>query len=196
MKSHALAPPALPPLPALLALLALLPPLAACAGAAATPARQSEPRITDVTDVTDDIPETIRLDNESSVQTHVLDAPLDRVWEALQGVYQELELPVSRFEPSEGLIGNDGFRVRRIDGRRMSRYLDCGQGMTEPNADRFQVTMSLYTTVDALRGGTQLVIDVDATARPRDVAGNTVHCVSEGQLETLILTRLENRLAS
>lgn len=168
-----------------------LPPLSACAGSGSAPPRQAEPRITDTTGETARV---IRLDNQSTVGTYLFDAPLDRVWEALQGVYQDLELPVSRFEPGEGLIGNDGFRIRRIDGRRTSTYLDCGQGMTGPNADQFDVTMTLYTTVDAHERGTELVIDVSARGRPRDVAGNTVHGVSEGRLETLILERLQARL--
>lgn len=185
-----------PALPVLLTALYLI----GCAGGPAP--RRSEPR---VVDTTGDLAspgaaqtrpaETIRISNESSVSAHVVEAPLERVWTALQEVYQELELPVSRFEPAEGFIGNDGFNVRRIDGRRMSRYLDCGQGMTGPHADDYAITMSLYTVVDTHGQGTELVIDLDAMGRPRDTAGNTVHCVSEGRLEALILERLEARLA-
>lgn len=177
-----------PPL-ALLAVLAL----AACA----TSTPRGETRQTDVRVATqvDDAARDIVIQNESSVSSYTLKSPVPQVWEALQEVYQELELPVSEFDPDQKRMGHEGFRATRIAGKRMSRYLDCGLGMTGPNADRFDIRVTLYTTLSSFGEDTELIIDVDGQGKPRDYSGNWMHCSSQGELETLIVGRLAARLA-
>lgn len=168
--------------------------LVACAGAGRLEptARETEVRIEDGGPVG----RGLRLRNASSVSAEVVEAPLARVWEALQGVYRELEIPVTEVEAASGRIGNESFRPRRIAGQRMSAYLDCGMGLTGPNADRHDVTMTLYTTVQPVVGGTQLFTEVDAWARPRAVTGAPLHCTSTGRLEDLFEERIARRLSS
>lgn len=180
---------------ALIAPLALLAMLALAACASSTP--RGETRQTDVRVATqvDDAARNIVIQNESSVSSYTLKFPVARVWRALQEVYQELELPVSEFDPDRKRMGHEGFAATRIDGERMSRYMDCGLGMTGPNADRFDIRVTLYTTLNSFGEDTELIIDVDGQGKPREYSGNWMHCGSQGELETLIVERLAARLA-
>lgn len=117
------------------------------------------------------------------------DAPVDQVWAVLPQIYEELGVPLAMHDAVRKRIGNSSFRARRIGGKRLSQYLRCGgSGPTAtPNADRYQVTMSLTTRLsDASEGGTAISTVVGATARPRDVGGSVVNCASTGRLEEQI----------
>lgn len=117
------------------------------------------------------------------------DAPVDQVWAVLPQIYEELGVPLAMHDAVGKRIGNSSFRARRIGGKRLSQYLRCGgSGPTAtPNADRYQVTMSLTTRLsDASEGGTAISTVVGATARPRDVGGSVVNCASTGRLEEQI----------
>jgi len=116
------------------------------------------------------------------------DAPVDQVWAVLPQIYEELGVPLAVHDSDAKAIGNSSFRVRRIGGTRLSQYLRCGTGVTAtPNADRYQVTISLTTRIsEANEGGTAIRTVVGATARPRDVGGSVVNCASTGRLENRI----------
>lgn len=166
--------------------------LPACASSGSDPLpapRQAEVRIEDQR-----IGSVITLYNESSVTVFLVPHPVEEVWQALQGVWPALELPVSEFDQQRRLIRNAGFRTARIDGKRMSHFVDCGQGMTGPNADRFHVHVTLSTTLVPRENGTELVVDMDGQGKPREHSGNWMHCPSRGNLETLIAERLQARL--
>ena len=83
-----------------------------------------------------------RLQVQSSLVTHHVDAPVEQVWAVLPGIYEELEVPLTDYD-AEGLtLGNRQFVPRRIGGQRMSRYLDCGGPSSgRPFADAYQVEM-------------------------------------------------------
>lgn len=123
--------------------------------------------------------------NEPGSAARIVLAPLDSVWLALPGVYDLLGIPEAGAAPAEKLFGHRGFRARRIEGKRLSTYLDCGSGATAvPRADDYEVTLSLLTSLsEVATGGTMVLTTVDATAKPRATAGNPVHCSSKGTLE-------------
>ncbi len=123
--------------------------------------------------------------NEPGVGARHVDARMDSVLLTLPQVYGLLGIPDHGVNPEGTLYGNLEFRARRIEGNRLSNYIDCGQGTTAvPNADGYQVTMLVVTALaPGEDGGTTVTTTVDATGRPRAVAGNPVHCQSKGELE-------------
>lgn len=177
--------------PTVLAALFTLSACAAGSGSGATPRERDQV----VVDPQGGFTDVLRIENESLVTRRVIDAPVNRVWSALLEVYEELEIPVGELDEARGQVGNAGFPVRRIAGRRMAEYVDCGHGVAGPKANEYAVRVALFTTVRPHEEGTELVTDMDATARPRDVSGSTIHCTSEGRLEALIVQRVEDRLA-
>lgn len=123
--------------------------------------------------------------NEPGRAARLVLAPLDSVWLALPVVFERLGIPDAGAAPDEKLFGTRGYRARRVEGKRLSTYLDCGSGATAvPRADDYEVTLSVLTSLSApATGGTMVLTSVDATAKPRSRAGNPVHCASEGTLE-------------
>lgn len=137
---------------------------------------------------------TITLYNESSNLAFLVQHPPEQVWPALQEVWAALELTASEFDPQRKLIGSDRFRANRIAGERMATWVDCGQGMTGPNANRFDIALTLYTHLQPHEQGTELVVEMDGLGRPRDHSGNWVHCDSTGRLEALFAELVSARL--
>jgi hypothetical protein len=139
---------------------------------------------------------TSRLTAESSMVTHHVDAPVARVWAILPEVFEDLEIPLGAFEPENMALGNREFSPKRIGGDRMSRYLDCGSGITgRPYADAYRVTLYLMTRIDALGPAqTRIRTEIDASARNREISGYPIHCTSKGILERRISERVSEML--
>jgi len=135
---------------------------------------------------------------ESTTASHSIAAPVERVWAVLPQLYQELDVPLSVYDTVGMQIGNAGFKPRRLGGTRLSRYLDCGRGITAtPNADAYEVTLTLLTkVVEAGDGGTNLQVRVTAFAKPRDVSGNPMRCASRGTLETHMAEKVQELIES
>lgn len=131
--------------------------------------------------------QSIILENAASEVLRDVPASADRVWVALLTVYEELEIPVTDVREGARVIEAVGVRMRRIDGERLSRFYDCGSIMTGPVADRYQVTLSLQSTVTARGpGGSGLATETEAFAQSREARTGRLHCTSTGQLERLI----------
>lgn len=123
--------------------------------------------------------------NDPGAVARTVAAALDSVWAVLPEVYEALGIAGAGADPERKVFGNPEFKPRRIDGQRLSRYIDCGRGVTAaPRADEFDVTMSVLTRLTAAEGGGTLVqTTVQATGKPRAVSGNPVFCPSRGTLE-------------
>lgn len=130
----------------------------------------------------------IEMYNDPGVGARDIPAAIDSVWMVLPRVYEMLGIPDVGAEPEQRLYGSLEFRVRRIEGKRLSTYIDCGMGATAvPYADDYQVTMSVTTRLEPGEdGGTTAITMVSASGRPRAVSGNPVHCQSKGVLESRV----------
>lgn len=127
----------------------------------------------------------VHFTSELSKGTFHLQWAVEEVWLVAPSVFEELGIEIN-YRISQGrAIGNSNFRVRRVDGARNSRYLDCGYGSTAvPNADGYEVTGSLITTFRPGEDGTTVMETVfTASARAREVSGGTIPCTSKGTLE-------------
>jgi len=122
--------------------------------------------------------------------------PHDQVWRALPAVYDALGIPVSELSTAASTIGNPGFRARRRLGDvPLIRYLECGRTQDGPNAETYELHVSIVTQVrpaDAMT--TTVATTLQATARPVGVAGNSVQCVTKGDLESRIVQQLRRQL--
>lgn len=126
-----------------------------------------------------------------------LSAPVARIWAALPAVYADLGLEVNFREPSPKRTGTCYQQVHgRLGREALSTYLDCGDSRSVPNADRFDVALTVLTTVVAVSDQTAKVYTFVLGAG-NDGASSTgrVWCYSKGALEDLIRKRLEERLA-
>lgn len=125
--------------------------------------------------------------NSPGSATMTLPAPSGAVWAVLPDVYEELGVPDAGAGTEELVFGSLDFLARRIEGKRLSTFIDCGMGVTAmPRADEYRVNMTIITKLTPVSDGTLTETLVQATARPRDVSGNPVSCQSNGTLETRI----------
>ena len=134
---------------------------------------------------------------EASIVGDTIPAPLAEVWLALPSTFDTFEIEPIVVDAGSLIIGNPDFTTRRIDGRLLSTYVDCGSGLAGPNADQFVVTLQWMVQLSEAPGGdTAVAALMDAYARPRDVAGNAIHCVSRGILERRLGELIRDELSA
>ncbi len=124
-------------------------------------------------------------------------APVDSVWLVLAEVYDRMGISVARSNRGQWELGHPGFRARRIEGKRLSRYLNCGRSISGPLADQYSVTLSVLTRLTAAEGGTMVVTTVVGAAKSRMASsGGAVPCRSQsGKLELRLVELIVEVLA-
>jgi hypothetical protein len=134
----------------------------------------------------------IEVRNEASVSEGHVSPRVREVWAMMPEVFERLEVEIDMADPRKASVGNSGFRAGRIEGRQLSRYLDCGSGLTGAYADVYEVTASILVQLFAApEGGTVVRSVFDAYARDRNVRGSAIHCQSRGELERRIWALVE-----
>ena len=117
----------------------------------------------------------------------MVDAPLERTWQALIAAYDSVGIPVNNSVPGQGILGNHGFKLRRrLKDVALSRYLDCGTTQIGPNSETYEIFLMIKTQLQPVTGGTRAVTSLEASGKPIAVAGNYVNCSSTGRLEARI----------
>lgn len=132
-----------------------------------------------------------QLTNDIELVSHEL--PVERllVWGVLPGVYEQLGIPVATSNPQTFQVGNLGYEVQRVDGKRMNSFLDCGMSRGGPIANSHQVTLIVVTKLEEVSAElTKLTTLVSGTAVHRSTAGYPVSCKSREKLEELIADRV------
>lgn len=114
-------------------------------------------------------------------------------WSEVPRLVEELGLPVGYVDDSARRIGHEGRRVRRLDGKRLSNFLECGMGATaQPYANAYDVTISWELELRLVDGGPDARPEMRfvGSAKPRDVSGAALPCTSKGRFEQLVFDRL------
>jgi hypothetical protein len=139
---------------------------------------------------------TMRQDDAANVQ--VVDHSVDVLWKALPAVYEEMGISVTTVNPASKLIGADGVKLRKsLKGVPLSRYFDCGQTQIGPNADDYEITLTLLTRLmPASAGSSKVEVTTVVTARPVARRQNPVNCVNLGNLDSKFLAALKAAAAS
>lgn len=140
---------------------------------------------------------TVDLRNQATVRERVVVGTVEEVWAVLPAVFAQLEIETTTVDSGAGVIGNPSYRARRVEGQRMSRYLDCGRAFGREYADAYQVILGVMIQVVGAPGGETVVRTVlDAYAHDRGVSGNPVHCITWGSLERRIGELIAEKLAT
>lgn len=134
---------------------------------------------------------------EAQLGVAQLPAPLPLVWSSLRTAYDSLGIPLTKIDETNHVLGNEGMKVRRRLGKAaLTRLLDCGSAQAGPNAETYEVHISVLTLLtpsgpDQTRSTTK----VEASARPVSFAGDFVRCTSTGQLERSLESMLRFLIA-
>ncbi|MBK6489892.1 MAG: hypothetical protein IPF98_24230 [Gemmatimonadetes bacterium] len=126
-------------------------------------------------------------------------APRGVTFRALAQVLAELKVPVDTRDSTRGIIGVMSVpRMRTFGTGRISKYLNCGSGMTGLNADNWRVYVTALAFVEAADSATT-TLRLAMIGGAQDVAGSStdpVACGSTGSFESLVIERLKARIAS
>lgn len=158
---------------------------------------RSGERLVDVRDRSGTIVST-RLRSDDRARVADLAVELEVAWARLPSILADLGLSIGTIDETSHRVSQSGERVSRIGGERMSSYVDCGRGVTaQPHADQYEVSLSYEVHLSPDGPDTShAAMRVDASARPRDVRGNSVRCVSKGTLEELVFDSLRRPSAA
>jgi hypothetical protein len=123
-------------------------------------------------------------------------SPPDSVFAALQSVYREIAVPLTIVDPAGRQIGNQSLRTRRrLGGAPMQSYLDCGGSSGQPNAETYDISLSLLSYVTVAGKEVTLVTRMSATANDATIGrGNAMNCSTTGELEKRIETMTRAKL--
>ncbi len=136
---------------------------------------------------------------DPGIGSFIVPASAEEAWSVLGKVYGAMGIPVTDSDPDAREMGNRAHATRRIQGQRLSVFLDCGRDLSGPLVNRYDITLSVATKVvrrDPVPASnallrSELVTVVSASGKPRSTSGNTVPCTSTGALEKLIADEVE-----
>ncbi len=125
----------------------------------------------------------------TDVSRTLVAAPPDRAFQALSAAYATLNIPVTDINQQARTLGNSAFRTRRRIGDVPTlRALDCGGDSGMPNAETYQLTLTIQSrVVPSDAGGSVILTTLEGTGRnPTTAASSDVRCASLGALEKRI----------
>lgn len=126
---------------------------------------------------------------------YAIAAPTGKTFAAAAQVFKTLGLTVAVRDSMGGLIGNEEFsKTRTLAGSQMSTWLNCGSGMTGPNADSYRITIALMVIIDpAANGTTRMRIGmVGSGANTVGSSTEPVACGTTGRLEEKMAQMIKN----
>ena len=120
-------------------------------------------------------------------------APPDAVWQAAKKVYAAIGVPLTVDNPASHQLGNPNFYAsRQFAGQPMTKFVDCGNGMTGAKAATYRIYMSLLTTIVSDGGSGSRVHTIFVPLGQDVTEGSTdrIACGSKGALEQLVLEQI------
>lgn len=165
--------------------------LAGCASNSALP-----PPVPDRTVQIAGVAGRLTMNSNSDASVSTIAAPIEQVWRVLPAVFDSLGVAISTVNQAQHLIGNDAQKVRQRLGKApLSRYFDCGQTQIGPNADSYDVLLTLLIQLQPNgAGSTNLLSTIEATAKPVAFSQAPSACSSKGTLESRLTTLVQTLL--
>ena len=133
----------------------------------------------------------VRLDTLAN--WHEVSAPRSVTFDAVVRVIKHhVKLPIEHADTIAKVVYNTRLIASRIAGQPMSRYLECGGGLSGRHADSWRITLAYAVFVDTTSAGASRVgVALFATARnPEGVSTSAVACGSTGALEREIADKV------
>lgn len=88
-------------------------------------------------------------------------------------------------DPKTRVIGNEGFKIRKeLGGVALSKYIECGTTQIGPNADSYEVHLTILTELlPGPNGTTKMTTNFQSASRPLSFAQDYSRCSSKGVFE-------------
>jgi hypothetical protein len=121
------------------------------------------------------------------------------VFSAVRAAFDSLGIEQALHDSSGGVVGNLELRLtRKMAGRPMSHWVDCGVGHTGPTANLYRVHLAILVWVTpASEGGSKLKTAVAAGAQALGgPLADPIACQSTGALEDVVLAVVRSHRTS
>jgi len=135
----------------------------------------------------------------TEVNSALINASVEKAWAALQEVYTTLGIPVTDLNQQSRTIGNNAYRVRRrIGDVPTMRALDCGGDSGMPNAETYQLLLTVKSRIIASDAwGSVVQTTLEGTGKNATTAASSdVRCSSMGALEKRIADLVKAKVAA
>ncbi len=137
--------------------------------------------------------QTVYAERPTATSRSIVGSPA-AVRSVVRQVYADYEVPLTVDDSATGQLGNREFyKSVKFAGKRMTELVNCGSGMTGPNAATYRIYMSLLTRVVA-ESATRTMVSTTLIASARDMSSGAtadrINCGSTGALEGLMLSRI------
>lgn len=139
----------------------------------------------------------VRLDTVGTSES-VPRAP-GEVFAAVRAAFDSLGVEQAVHDSSTGVVGNLELRLtRKMAGRPMAHWVDCGVGHTGPTANLYRVHLAILVWVTpAVSGGTSLKTAVAAGAQALGgPLADPIACQSTGAIEDVVMNVVRTHRAS
>ena len=130
------------------------------------------------------------------VRIDTVAAPLATIWKHLPAVYSGLDIPINQLDNTKNMVGNGGMKLyRKLGQTQLTKVLDCGRTQIGPNADSYEIVMSVLTTLAKVDSANTVVYtNIEASGQPMNYAGGQTRCRTRGELEKQMLLMLRTRV--
>jgi hypothetical protein len=141
--------------------------------------------------------EGMDITRDREVRSIDLSASRDRVWSALMATHDAIGTTPSVLDAGAGTASFIHQNSRRLLGKPLSEYVDCGRSTQGARADIYNVTLRVNQALRSQNAmSTTVHTVVTASARPLGMTGDAVQCYTLGTLERKIGEVLLMRLKS
>lgn len=133
--------------------------------------------------------ETMDLTRQGMIHAVEFAYPREKVWNALIEVHDDLGIPLLSIDAKAGnaVYLFEG-RSRKVAGKMVSSYIDCGMGGAGPRADTYQLSIRIIEQVVSTNDTmTRLSSELRATAKPAGMSADPVECSTTGELEKILV---------
>jgi hypothetical protein len=157
--------------------------LAACSGAV-TPTQRVESTYIPGASV-------MSVSGENGTISATMGAPLQSVWRVLPLAFDSTGLQLSLIDPKKHVMANEGFKIRQKLGKeRLSEYFECGTTQVGPNADSYELYLTVYTYLEPIKGDssrTRMTVAITGAGKPLQFSQDYSRCTSKTMLERRML---------
>ena len=119
-------------------------------------------------------------------------------YRAVIAAFDEMKIPLDIKDSISGLVGNSKIvQAHSLAGSQMSRWFNCGTGMTGPNADTFRLYIAVAALLDKVTADTTR-LRIGMVAGSQDMGGNSkepVACATTGNLEEKLVELIRARVS-
>jgi hypothetical protein len=134
---------------------------------------------------------------DTLMQPLEFNAPYGKLYSATLAVFDDLKIPMTTKDSLKGVVGNlELKKTGSLAGSQMSRWMNCGAGMTGPNADNFRIWLSVAVMLNQTKGQTSTHIRAGLVSGAEDMQGHSmapIGCASTGALEQILLEKIKQK---